>query len=115
MTYRTIISPDKRVEANVKDWRYRGLELAARSKSSDVYIVMRVNSKPALYLKALAFNLGMDLSGRVEHIVRFGVQNEFCARGVPKWRTEFVERLMKLNDREALIELLDREQEFPRW
>jgi len=108
MTCRTIISPEKRKEANIKDWRFRGVELAQKSKSSDVYLVMRVNSKLALYLKALTFNMGQDISQYAEGMVRWAVQHEFCSQGVPKWRIEFVERLMKLTDREALIELLDR-------
>ena len=113
MTCRTILAPEKRVEANTKDWRFRGLELGAKSKSSDVYLVMRVNAKLALYIKALAFSMGSDISSQAEHFVRLAVHNQFCARGCPAWRGQFVARLMKLNDREALSELLDREQQFP--
>lgn len=113
MTCRTILSPEKRVEANVDDWRFQGVELARRSKSSDVYLVMRVNSKLALYLKALAFRMGQSIGHYAENQVRFAVHHEYCSRGVPAWRTEFTSRLMKLDDREALVELLDREQAFP--
>jgi len=113
MTCRTIIAPAKRAEAVAEDHRFRGLEIAPRSKSSDVYITIRINSKAALYLKAIAFSLGRDISETAEGFVRWALHNEFCARGCPAWRGEFVQRLMKLSDREALVELLDREQTFP--
>lgn len=113
MTCRTILSPQKRIEANADDHRFRGLEVAPKSKSTDVYLVMRVNAELALYIKALAFSFGSDISATTENFIRWAVHNEFCARNVPEWRREFVAKIMKMEGREAFVELLDPESAAP--
>lgn len=108
MNCRPIIHPSKRIPAS-KDNVLRGLEIAPKSKSTDVYIVIRVNVAVALYLKALTrFEpFWGSVSHIAEYLVRTFLHERFCARGAPEERTQFIsDHIIGQSERSIMVELL---------
>ena len=108
MTCRTILHPSKRAPASDRP-ALRGLEIAPRSKSTDVYIVLRVNAAVALYLRALTEEFGgpSSIHDAADLRLRTAIFHDFCKPGVPARRKDLVRRVMnKKDERELLVELL---------
>lgn len=97
-------NPRERVRI-AQEGELRGIEVNAKSKSPDVYLVVRVWPKLALWVKALvhpAFR--PDVERVILRAIQEAVIKEFGPLG--QGNPEVASMVMRMTDREALVELM---------